>query len=628
MGTLVSAVEIKIDGQSYKKTHNIFHIVLTQELLRPNELRFTMQKRGLDSENIADSQFTVPKSLIGARVELKIVSMRFDKEKKKEIEFKGIIDHVEIRHRSDMTTEQLVDVHACSPDFLLIDHPHCFSYEEAGLKAIVENTINPYSDKISSEINPRTTASIPYTVQYNESNYQFLIRLAKRYGEWMYHTGKKWIFGKMVKSPLIILDPRHDILDYSFQAGLRHHKHTHAHHDYLKYENPSKSDSNVSDLKTNYHTLTNEAVRKSASLFKKKTFQHLQGSNPEENEMDELKVSTEAQLLGDKMLQLVCTGSTLCADLTIGSVIKIKDIYYKNSKEHTTIEHDELVITGITHSTEVDGHYSNYFTAHSAKSELPPYAEGDLFPVSSAQRAKVMDNKDPEKLGRIRVQFLWQEEQDADLMTPWIRISQPHGGGDKGFYYIPEIDEEVMVDFENGNAEKPYVAGTLYHGDDQRPDDEWYTDSNDIKAIRTRNGHTIEIHDEGDDGFIRIYDYKKENYILTFSTDEKLIKLESTGNIELYAKKNIIMKADENIEMEAGTDIKGDAGSNMELSAGSEMSLESGTNMSLDAGASMSLDATSGMTLDAPTIDATAKGKMTLDGGGMLEAKAGMVKIN
>lgn len=79
--------------------------------------------------------------------------------------------------------------------------------------------------------------------------------------------------------------------------------------------------------------------------------------------------------------------------------------------------------------------------------------------------------------------------------------------------------------------------------------------SNQIKAIRTRNGHTIEIHDEGNDGYIRIYDNKKENYILTFSTDEKLIKLESTGNIELYAKNDIIMHAGHDINASADNDI-------------------------------------------------------------------------
>ena len=114
----------------------------------------------------------------------------------------------------------------------------------------------------------------------------------------------------------------------------------------------------------------------------------------------------------------------------------------------------------------------------------------------------------------------------------------------EGAQFIPEIGEEVMVGFEMDNAEKPYIIGALYNGGKGKPDEEWAASKDDdgtntVKAIRTRNGHTIEIHDKGNDGYIRIYDNKKENYILTLSTDEKLIKLESTGNIELYAKNDI-----------------------------------------------------------------------------------------
>ena len=627
MGTLTKKVELKIDGVDYKKDYNVMGIVLVQELLRPNELRFTLQKRGLAGENIAESKFAEPKKLIGAKVTLTINAIRFDDTNEKVLDFKGIVYNVDVRHRADMQSEQLIDVRASSPDFLLLDHPHCFSYEEATLKSIVSKTLEPYTSSIQNEIKPRTTDSILYTVQYNESSYQFLTRLARRFGEWMYSDGNKWYFGEIKKKAKVDLDPRHDILDYHFQTDLRHHTLQHAHHDYLKYENPSKSDSDVSDLTKPWHGLTNTAVDKSGSLFKKKTFQHLQCSIAEENDLDELKVSTEAQLLGEKMLQMVCSGSTLRADLTIGSVIKIIDHLYQNDKDYSDVDHDELMITGITHTTEIDGHYSNYFTAYPSKSAFPPYYQSDLFPVSGAQRAKVMDNKDPEKLGRIRAQFLWQEEQDSNLMTPWMRIAQPHGGDDKGFYFIPEIDEEVMVDFENGNAEKPYVAGTLWHGK-QVPGKKWPDDNNEIKAIRTRNGHTIEIHDEGNDGYIRIYDHEKENYILTYSTDEKLIKLESTGNIELYAKKDIIMEAGNDMKIKVGNNKDVDVENNISIHAGTDIKVKADSNIKQEAGSNFELKAGSSMKISSTTHDQKANASMKLDGGGMLEAKAGMVKIN
>jgi uncharacterized protein involved in type VI secretion and phage assembly len=197
-----------------------------------------------------------------------------------------------------------------------------------------------------------------------------------------------------------------------------------------------------------------------------------------------------------------------------------------------------------------------------------------------------MDNEDPNNLGRVRVQFDWQAQLDGNMWTPWLRIAQPYAGGEKGFSFIPEKGEEVMIDFEGGNAERPFVSGTLYNGVGN-PDGLWLqgnNNKNQIKAIRTRNGHTIEIHDEGKDGYIRIYDNKKENYILTFSTDEKLIKLESTGNIELYAKNDIIMHAGHNIKATADHDMFLEAGNNQERVADNDIRERSGNDRTANIG--------------------------------------------
>ena len=629
MGTLTKNTTIEIEGDKYEK-YNFLNITLTQELLKPNELRFTLQKKRLDNCK-DDKDFPVPKKLMGAKVKCKIEGCNFSNNNELNendtvtLQFEGFIFNVNVYRRSDVFSEQLIDVLAMTPDFLLMDHPHCISYEDKDLKKIITATLDPH--EIKNEINPRTAESIPYTVQYNETNYQFLLRMAQRYGEWMYNDGVKWYFGKLKKKDKVELDARNDVLNYCFQTELKHFKIKHAHHDYLKYENLSKTAEELSDLtKSGYHPLTDNAIDKSKELFAKETFQHLRCSNPEGNDMNEPEISASTQLFGEKTRQIVCTGASSRADLTIGSVIAVGDHFYDNDNDHDSVFHDDLIITSIVHSTEEDGNYSNSFTAVPANSEYPPYSQSDVFPYSAAQRAIVMDNQDPEKLGRIRVQFLWQTEQDANLMTPWIRIAQPHGGKNKGFYFIPEIEEEVMVDFENGNAEKPYVVGTLWHGQ-QLPGDTWYNDKNEIKAIRTKNGHTIEIHDEGDDGFIKIYDHDKENYILTFSTDDKLIKLESTGNIELYAKEDIIFKAEGNMEIEVKgnqtmkvdgdqtVDVKGAIG----LKASKDLTTE-GMNVSLKANQKMAIESTQ--------HEQKSNATMKLDGGGQLEAKGGMVKIN
>ena len=188
------------------------------------------------------------------------------------------------------------------------------------------------------------------------------------------------------------------------------------------------------------------------------------------------------------------------------------------------------------------------------------------------------------------MQFLWQQEQDSNLMTPWIRIAQPHGGNDKGFYFIPEIDEEVMVGFENGNAEKPYVIGTLYHGQAKSPES-WYSDEDDIKAIRTRSGHTIEFHDTQGKEQIKIYDNEKNNFELTFSTHEQLIKLQSKGNIEFHADKDIVFDAVENVTIKAGKNISETADADITVDAGSNVSTKAGENITVDAGKNITIDA-------------------------------------
>jgi len=669
MPILADSIEIKVDGKEIKD-YQFSEIQLVQELQKPNQLRFCMHKDDLvQSENLI--RFSLSKELMGKSVTLAISTVREDDNRKQQsdkLKFSGIIFNVNVLRKSSLAGA-VIEVTAYSPDFLLMDNPHCFSYENENLKNIVAKTLEDYDIEVSNE--PNFGESIPYTVQYNETDYAFMNRLASRFGEWLYYDGEKLVFGKIKKAKSLTLGLGYDVNDYHYQLNMKPMNFAHAHHNYLAYENTKKEGYAFTDGAL--HNLTDVAYKESKSLYKKETFQHLKSAVPEDS-FNENGHSAQVQGHGKKAQMLVCYGSSIRADLRIGSIIKIEEKFYDEDKI-AKCYHDELLICKITHTSDGDSNYENQFMAIPADCIIPPYSYADHYPKADTQRAVVMDNKDPEQLGRVRVQFLWQKEQDENLMTPWIRIAQPHGGNNKGFYFIPEIDEEVMVSFENGNAEKPYVTGTLYQGE-QKPGENWYNDENNVKAIRTRNGHTIEIHDEGEGGFIKIYDNEKDNYILTFSTDDKLIKLESTGNIELYAendiiieaKNNINIKADKDMNREAGENINETAGENITVEAGADISESASENMTIYAGNDRKTDignndtltvngtwdisvdsdvkmaASGNYTLEAKDILQDANGKMQLysgsnfeqkadaamkiDGGGKLEAKAGMVKIN
>lgn len=664
MPVLTDKLEIKINGNSYTD-YEFMDVSLVQDLLKPNELKFSMRKKSL-LKNKDDIALTLSDKLLNAKIECKITTERRDENesiKNETLTFNGIIFHVSIQ-RETMGHRTLFHITAYSSDYLLNDHPHCYSYENKTLSDIVFDTLKDYSSEISLDLNPMMSESIPYVVQYNETSYQFISRLAQRYGEFFYYENGKMVFGKMNKRDPVYLYPDVDILGYHYELDMVHSNFAHCHHHYLDYKN---SFENAVDHDEQTDRLNEYAYAHSKSAFAKSTLQHLRGSVPENNPVDPIQTSVKAQNMGAKSQMMLCFATTNRADLRLGSKIVIREFADKDGGGMEIENHDELVIFQITHRLNINGHYENEITAMTGTGDSPPYANVDLYPVTESQRAIVRDNKDPEKLGRVRVQFAWQELWSEDMLTPWIRMAQPHGGNNKGHYFIPEIDEEVMVGFENGNAEKPFVVGTLYHGT-QRPGNNWPNDSNTIKAIRTRNGHTVEIHDEGEGGFIRIYDNEKENYILTYSTDEKLIKLESTGNIELYAKNDIIMDAGNNIEMKAGVDFHREAGENITEKAGENITVDASKNITETAGKDMKIsvadnhtvemgkdyDISVGKNMDVAvskkySVEATdmlqdanrkvqmyagasweqkADGNMKIDGGGKMDIAGDLIKIS
>lgn len=545
----------------------VLEVFLRKELLKPSMLQFSMRKKQL-LRNEGDISFRLANKLLGSQVRLEVKTSRRDEAMEscaETLTFSGIIFGAQTQ-RDRVGQAAYIQVTAYSPDYLLVDNPHCASFENMALTDIITEAVQDYKGTLQVEATPQQTAQLPYVVQYNETTYQFLSRLAQRYGEFLFYDEDRLYFGQPPSGKEIKLYPDVDVLGFRYELNMEHPHFSHAQHDYLKYEN-TDADGCV-NAEGQLHDLTDVVFDQSKSVYKKETLQTLHSSVQEDADFSHVESSTTVEGWGAKGRMMTCKLRTNRADICIGDRLIMQE--YADEEGLRQLEHEPLMAIGVDYHATIDGHFENEVTAVPAGVRYAPYGLVDLYPLCESQRAKVVDNKDPEQLGRIRVQFLWQEQLQGSRITPWLRITQPHGGDDKGFYFIPEIGEEVMVAFENGNGEKPYVVGTLYHGQ-QHPGNQWPDSSNNVKAIRTRNGHTVEIHDEDQGGYIRIYDYQKENYILTYSTDEKLIKLESTGNIELYAANDIIMHAGHDITATADHDISESAANDFFMSAGNDM---------------------------------------------------------
>ena len=182
--------------------------------------------------------------------------------------------------------------------------------------------------------------------------------------------------------------------------------------------------------------------------------------------------------------------------------------------------------------------------------------------------AIVVDNNDPEKLGRILI-TLPALPEGPQL---WARVLTPYAGEKRGCGMIPEIDDEVLVAFTQGELSSAYVLGSLW-GKQSPPPEELGGDTNNIKMIRTARGNTLILDDTEGGEKITLID-KEENSIL-ISTEEKLIKIQSKGNVEIYADSNITIKAGRKFSLKADT---------IEIKADSSLSLEGGSSADLKGG--------------------------------------------
>lgn len=582
-GSESTRFDIKIGDTKWR----LDNFTLYQSLMTHNTLTFDLHKG--PEETSDEPRFFLCSQLIGKPITLDLetdniedLSLKTNNQNTARISFDGVIFSAS---GSRVGTQYSIQVEARSWDALLDDNPNCKSFEELTLNDIVNDVIGDYSQHLTSIVDARFTDIIAYCVQYNETNYQFLQRLAQRYGEWLYYDGKQLVFGNLKKDEdtVKLKYPSNDVPSYGIDMMMQHVEFKHVTSSYNAYASTQKD--GLSEMSRRYNDLSDSVFEASKDNFTKPTLQNLHSGGFADDDGREtlLNVSTKAQGRGEKARMLTYSGTTYCSKLKIGAVMTIVDGHSNNDNG---IAQDEILITELTHNFSADEVYSNSFVGIPSVCDYPPYSNSDVYPYATSCRARVTDNEDPMDLGRIRVQFDWQAQLDDNMVTPWLRIAQPYAGGGKGFSFIPEIGEEVMIDFEGGNAERPYVKGTLYNGMDD-PDPAWVPNgnsSNQIKAIRTRNGHTIEIHDEGEDGYIRIYDNEKENYILTFSTDQKLIKLESTGNIELYAQNDIIMQAGNDMKITVGNNRTLEVGSNDTIDIGKDQNIRVAENMSEDVG--------------------------------------------
>jgi uncharacterized protein involved in type VI secretion and phage assembly len=171
----------------------------------------------------------------------------------------------------------------------------------------------------------------------------------------------------------------------------------------------------------------------------------------------------------------------------------------------------------------------------------------------------VTNIQDPEGLGRVKVQFPWLSDRDESF---WARVVTPMAGKNRGICFLPEVNDEVLVAFAQGDLGSPYVLGGMWNAQDSLPKDG--DPKNDVRVIKSRSGHVIRLIDQADAEKIEIVDRSNQNK-LVFDTASNTITLESAKDITLSAPQGTITLKAQTIELASSAETTMKASATMTL---------------------------------------------------------------
>lgn len=180
----------------------------------------------------------------------------------------------------------------------------------------------------------------------------------------------------------------------------------------------------------------------------------------------------------------------------------------------------------------------------------------------------VTNNRDPEGMHRVKVRFPWLS---AEHESHWARVVATMAGNGRGAYFLPEADDEVLVAFEHGSMEHPYVLGALWNGKD-RPPESNSDGNNDNRTIKSRSGHIVRLCDSDGSERIEIIDKTGDNSIVIASSRNS-ISIEARGDIVLKSVSGKLTIEAIGVEVKSSLDVKIQAQTSIDISASGQVNI-------------------------------------------------------
>ena len=513
---------VHIDGKEQTSRINSLHIQQTLNSCCDFELVETIATR----KTLWQGQSQELLKQVGKNV---IIRLSFPRGKNT-FQFSGFITEVVIDSDTPTTTgssENKIRIIGKGSPIVLDDSPAMNSFVDQDLKNIVEKVFkNKYFDLTCI---PKFKSIIPYAMQYKESRWEFLNRLSAIYNELLYFDGSKLIFGGVIDEHSDDFTIGEDITEFKVSSKTLPFK-------YTLYNYSAEDDeycySDTEDEIRPRNFYTEDVFKDYENLYQQRGMLPIEEPTHLSGDTIRLHQSKYQQALG----KMHCVeGKTRNSLVRLGSLIYVKfpSLFEKENM-------GEYRVISVEHHVERDDYY-NHFVAVPLGMEYSLYEPKT---IAYPEIAEVVANNDPKKQGRVQVRFFWQKMLAEQ--TPWIRVQTPDAGvltdksGNRGFQFIPEVGDQVMVSYEGGNPHRPYVSGSMYHGKNTKEV------SNNIRSITTKSGSTIVFDDTDRAEKITIKD-KKGNHIC-IDTNKNSITLEAVDTMTFKAKK-MLFETSEDMEV-------------------------------------------------------------------------------
>jgi type VI secretion system secreted protein VgrG len=526
----LTATTINING---KDIAQFTSFTLQQNIFEHHNFTLVCPAESIDGK--LGSVFNQSKELIGAPINVRTLAIAGAGR----LDFAGVVTQVETARFSGHAGDLIITGY--SPTILLDSGPHCKSWEKKALKNIATDCLSHFPQNLlNPKIAPTNGETLSYIVQYKETAWQFLNRMCATYGDWFYYNGKNVVLGMPTGSNVDLIFGS-NLSRFNMSLQVRPSNFEVMAYDYLNNEVYDTTPSGI-EGKAGLDNFGKHTYSKSQTFFATQPKQWNNNYVTNKKQLDDF-TNTRAAAQSSNMVKF--NGASGHPGVQLGNTVEVKGNNVFNSADEA---YGQFTVIGVTHHTDGQGNYNNDFLAIPASIKTPPvtaYSE----PICETQSAIVTDNYDPKGLGRVRVRFHWMKPSEK---TPWIRMMMPHAGGGKGHFFIPEIEEEVIVAFEDNNALKPYVQGSMYNAGQNNS---YSNDGNDVKIIQTRSGTKIRMNDA--EGSVFVEDPSGNTWLM-----------DGKGNIKVNAPNNMSFIVGKNFDISVGENMTTNIGANETMTIG------------------------------------------------------------